>query len=476
MPFAADFLEALKAHPTPYITVGEDGTVLFMNHAATQLLGPGSRATIGDTWRTLLRPSERARAEGSPLPSPGEWALSDEAGSPIRCRLSMLPLEVFEGVALLVALTDVRTEEEINTSLRHREMTFRQMAGSVPGALFRYVLFPDGTDAVKYVSPECVDLWELEAEDVERDATRLWTMVDADDVEGLQSSIMNSNQSLEPWFHEWRITTPSGKRKWLQGSARPLRQSDGSTLWNSFVLDVTERRLHEQQQSEVIRRSREQFRSLAVRLQDVREEERKQLALELHDQVGQYLTVMGMDLHQIRSDCGEGKSPVPSIDHLAAMLDETLDIVQSLTARLRPPMLDARGLGPAITAHVEKRLSSEGGVVFHLDIDGRNGASRSLDPNRSLAVFRVFQESTTNVLRHSAATEAWIRLSVDADAIVLEVEDNGVGIAQERTDESVSLGLIGMRERMHAIGGTFSVRPGPHAGTIVRATAPLAVQ
>ena len=266
MPLAADFLEALRAHPTPYIAVGDGGTVLSMNHAATQLLGPGSRAAIGDTWRTLLRPSERARAEESPLPSPGEWELSEEAGSPIRCRLSMLPIDVFEGVALLVALTDIRTEEEIDTSLRNREMTFREMAGSVPGALFRYVLFPDGTDTVKYVSPGCFDLWELEAEDVERDTTRLWEMVAAEDIEGMQASVMHSNQSLEPWFHEWRITTPSGKRKWLQGSARPLRQSDGSTLWNSFVLDVTERKLHEQQQSEVIRRSREQLRSLAVRL------------------------------------------------------------------------------------------------------------------------------------------------------------------------------------------------------------------
>ena len=476
MPLAADFLEALKSHPTPYIAVGDDGAVLSMNHAATQLLGPGSRAAIGDTWRTLLRPSERARAEESPLPSPGEWELSDEAGSPIRCRLSMLPLEVFEGVALLVALTDIRTEEEIDTSLRNREMTFRQMAGSVPGALFRYVLFPDGTDAVKYVSPGCFDLWELEAEDVEQDTTRLWKMVAADDIKGLQASVMHSTQSLEPWFHEWRITTPSGRHKWLQGSARPIRQSDGSTLWNSFVLDVTERKLHEQQQSEVIRGSREQLRSLAVRLQDVREEERKELALELHDQVGQYLTVMGMDLHEIRTRCDEGVHPVSSIEHLSTMLDETLDIVQSLTARLRPPMLDARGLGPAITAHVEKRLSLEGGVVFHLDIDGRSEASRGLDPNRALAVFRVFQESTTNVLRHSEATEAWVRLSVDDDGIVLEVEDNGVGITQERTDERLSLGLIGMRERMHAIGGTFMAGAGPRGGTLVRATAPLPAQ
>jgi PAS domain S-box-containing protein len=134
------------------------------------------------------------------------------------------------------------TDDQPDNDLRDVVASFHAMAQNVPGALFRYVLRPDGTDAVEYMSPACIDLWEVDAAAIERDASVLWQMVDLDDRPGMLASVQRSAETLSPWVWEWRIKTPSGKRKFLEGRGRPLRLEDGTVLWNSLILDVTERR------------------------------------------------------------------------------------------------------------------------------------------------------------------------------------------------------------------------------------------
>jgi PAS domain S-box-containing protein len=125
--------------------------------------------------------------------------------------------------------------------------SFQAMADNVPGALFRYRQSPDGRDAVEYMSPCCIDLWEVPAARIEHDASVLWAMVDPADLPAMRASVMASARDLSPWHHEWRITTPSGRRKWLEGRGQPQRQPDGGLLWNSLILDVTERRRTEEE-------------------------------------------------------------------------------------------------------------------------------------------------------------------------------------------------------------------------------------
>lgn len=473
MPLTAEFLDALDEHPIPHLVVGDDGTILSVNAAAARLVGAGAREMIGRPWQSLLRGSELDRAGHLTLPASGEWHLTDQAGAAIRCNLSTLPIEVVDGASGLVAITDLRSTDEVAASLRTREMSLRDLADGVPGALVRYTLQPDGTDVIDYVSHGCFDLWEVEAEEVERSSAVLWDQVIDEDVGPMRESIVRSSEDLAPWFHEWRTRTPSGKDKWLQGSGRPRRLADGCIEWHAFILDITERKEHDRAQERVIQRSRDQLRRLAARLQEVREEERKELARDLHDQVGQYLTVMGMDLHQIGLHGPVQGAAREHMNHLSMLLDETVGIVQMITGRLRPPVLDELGLGRAIAGHVTARLESPRGVEWILDVDEDDGALRELDSDRAMALFRVFQESTTNVLRHSNASKAWIRLRAEDGAVVLEVEDDGDGITDEQLGGAESLGLIGMRERVASIGGTLEIGPREGGGTSLRAVAPL---
>jgi PAS domain S-box-containing protein len=110
----------------------------------------------------------------------------------------------------------------------------------LPGALFRYRVLADGSDRIDNMSAGCFDIWELSASDIEGDPSRLWGMVDARDLPAFGEAVAQSGRDLTDWLFQWRITTPSGRRKWLHGVGRPIREADGGLLWHSFILDITD--------------------------------------------------------------------------------------------------------------------------------------------------------------------------------------------------------------------------------------------
>jgi signal transduction histidine kinase len=234
-----DFRKLLQTHPTPHFAVAADGTVTWCNDAAKRLLGVTDAGRIGESWTALLRPSERERAGA--LPEAGRWTFVDRGGAPVDVRVSLVGPGGTEDEGLLLALEDMRAEEDIRRALARRESAIREVSDAIPGAIFEYIVFPDGTDRVTYISSGCFDLWELEAEDVERDASALWAQVHPDDLPGMQESVMKSAAEGSQWIHQWRITTPSGRNKWLQGNGQPTRLGDGSVRWNTCILDVTPR-------------------------------------------------------------------------------------------------------------------------------------------------------------------------------------------------------------------------------------------
>ena len=114
-----------------------------------------------------------------------------------------------------------------------------QFFAYLPGALVRYWVLADCSDRIEHMSAGCFDLWELSATDIESYPAQLWGMVDARDLPGFGEAVARSGRDLTDWFFEWRITTPSGRRKWLHGVGRPMREDDGGLLWHSFILDIT---------------------------------------------------------------------------------------------------------------------------------------------------------------------------------------------------------------------------------------------
>ena len=164
---------------------------------------------------------------------------------------------------ILTDITDRKCQEienqQIEEALEQSETRFQNIAANVPGAIFRYVLRPDNSDAILYMSSGCSALWEVEAEAVLADTTVLWQMIDPEDVPALYASIMESAQNLQPWSLVWPITTPSGRKKWVESSAGiPERQANGDIIWDTLILDVTDRK----QAEAALVKSEQRFRNL----------------------------------------------------------------------------------------------------------------------------------------------------------------------------------------------------------------------
>ena len=227
--------------------------------------------------------------------------------------------------------------------------------------------------------------------------------------------------------------------------------------------------------SKEIRESREQLRALSLRQQNLREEERKRIALEIHDELGQNLTGLKMDMHllnqQIKTsglECDSDETSSKMTD-LMALVDQTILNVRRIATELRPPILDDLGLVAAIEWQTQE-FQRRSGITCVLST---NVESVELDTEFSTAVFRIFQEALTNITRHAEAHTINVELKTQDNTLTLRVEDDGKGIEAKTLDNISSLGLLGMHERARLIGGQLQIFNGDENGTIVLLTASI---
>ncbi len=243
-----------------------------------------------------------------------------------------------------------------------------------------------------------------------------------------------------------------------------------------MINDITDR-LRTQQTLERLNRelevSHERLRALSRRLFEVQEEERRRLARDLHDDVGQALTALKIQLESLGRPGGEAALR-PRFDDCVDTVQHTLERVRQLSLSLRPPQLDDLGLAAALRSHLD-RQARVAGLQAHFEAED---APQELAPDTETACFRVAQEAINNVLRHARAHNLWLRLFTAAGRLAISVRDDGSGFDLEamrrRAAGGSSLGLLGMEERMALAGGSFELRSAPGQGTVLLATFPLA--
>jgi two-component system sensor histidine kinase UhpB len=224
--------------------------------------------------------------------------------------------------------------------------------------------------------------------------------------------------------------------------------------------DVTERQ-----------RIQTRLRALSQRLLEVQEVERGRLARDLHDDIGQALTALKIQLESL-AQAGEGE-PRRRVEECVETTRHTLERVRQLSLNLRPLQLDDLGLVAALRSHLD-RQAALGGLSPHFDA---GEAPPQLAPDIETACFRVAQEAITNVLRHARARNLWLRLFTAGDRLALSVRDDGGGFnpesARRRAHAGGSLGLAGMEERIAIAGGSMELRSQPGQGTVLLATFPI---
>ena len=236
-----------------------------------------------------------------------------------------------------------------------------------------------------------------------------------------------------------------------------------------LIREIAERRRVE----EHLRKSEENLRALAARLQSVREEEWTRIAREIHDELGQSMTGLKMDLTWVANRLsGDRRVLAKRMKSMFGLIDGTIQSVRKIASGLRPEILDQLGLAAAVSSHAGD-FRKRTGIRCKLSLPSD---TLMLDHERSTAAFRIFQELLTNVARHANATRVDVAMRVDSGALVLTVEDNGKGIAEPAIDDPKSLGLLGMRERVLPFGGAIEIAGVRDKGTQVRVCIPLGLK
>ena len=250
-------------------------------------------------------------------------------------------------------------------------------------------------------------------------------------------------------------------------SVSPVFDETGQVIFViQHVRDITERK----QSEEALREREEQLRNLTAYLQKIAELERTNIAREIHDELGQVLTILKMDVSWLKKRLPEDKTLlIEKTEEMLKIVDETIQRLKKIASSLRPGILDDLGLSAAVEWQMEE-FQKQTGIKYHLTLEPQD---ISLDRDRNTAVFRILQETLTNVARHAEAKEVTVRLQRKDGDIELIVQDNGKGITEEELADYKSLGIMGMRERAKIFGGDFIIKGVDGKGTTVTLTIPI---
>jgi signal transduction histidine kinase len=220
--------------------------------------------------------------------------------------------------------------------------------------------------------------------------------------------------------------------------------------------------------------SASQLHKLVARLQSIREDERTRVARHLHDELGQALTALRMNLCWIASRLPDPNEPVAArVRDSIDLADQTILAVRLVATELRPGVLDL-GLLAAIEWQCEE-FQTRSEIHCEMDVGADCDLLEKLDSCRATVIFRIFQEILTNIARHAQATSVQVSLEQLEDELLLRVCDNGNGIKVDRVSDHNSLGLLEMRERAALIGGQMWIGPAPQRGTLVRIVIPVRI-
>jgi len=360
-----------------------------------------------------------------------------------------------------------RAHRHARLALVETEARLSLIAANIPGMIFQLTRGRDKSLHFTYVSEGCQSLLGVSASMLLERAENFLSLIVEDDRGSFSTSLGLSAVELSTWNWEGRVRYEySGTEKWLNWRSTPRALDDGRVVWDGIVWNVTQSKLAESE----LRESRATLSQLTSHLNHVREEERKRLSREIHDDVGGMLTALKIDVAWIKSrSATESTEFQEKIEGLDTLIGQIMTATSRIARDLRPGILDY-GLVASIE-WLTSDFAKHSGISCHLrcseeDID--------LDPDVAAAVFRICQESLTNIAKHAKASEAVIWLARDPAALSLEIRDNGRGVAAEELQKPRAFGIIGMNERIRQFGGTLEIVGAPGGGTSVVVHLPLA--
>jgi PAS domain S-box-containing protein len=266
---------------------------------------------------------------------------------------------------------------------------------------------------------------------------------------------------------EFELNRRNGEKFWALVSAMQVRDNAGKLLYlQAEHINITNQKIMEGE----LRKSKEMLEKLNQHLVEVRENERNQIALNLHDDLGQKLTAINLDIAWLKSRIGvQSKRVREKFEEMSSMIKETVESIRETSSLLRPAILFDLGIVAATKSQLGS-FEKQTGIKCHFYFEPEEF---DLEDRLALILYRILQESLTNIARHSGASATEIELVILKNKIEMIIEDNGKGIAKDKVNSLESLGIAGMKERVKSANGKIIIRGGTGAGTRIKVIIPL---
>ena len=357
----------------------------------------------------------------------------------------------------LIILNEVLTQRD--EKIQHEQLFSRALLDSIPGIFFLYT-YPE----LRMVAwnKQYETLFGYEAHEMKGRHVLDWHP--PENKEAVLASLEDFMESGQASVETTLMTKDGHLIPFLLNGVKFERE--GETFLIGTGTDVTERKKAEDE----LKSSLEELQQLTKYSEQVRENERVAISRELHDDLGQALTAVKIDLGIIRQKVFD-QDVVLRIGKVSALVSDTIKTVQRLTSQLRPEIIDDLGLEAAIEWYT-KEFAERTGITVVNDLD----YGLRISSDRSLTLFRIMQESLTNIARHSGGGRVEIALHENGAYANFRISDNGIGITQEQIVSKKSFGILSMKERTAALGGKFDISGGINGGTVIKIIFPLKIE
>ncbi|MBC7452391.1 MAG: PAS domain-containing protein [Massilia sp.] len=319
-----------------------------------------------------------------------------------------------------------------------------------------------------YYSPRMKELLEEHDEQVFYAEDYFYKFIHPRDIHLMRANIDQFKRGKSFDDAEFRIITRSGRLRWLHSRAYCVLDAAGNRMrLVGSISDITDRK----QAEEKLRHSQFMLRNLAAHQETVREDERKRIARDIHDDLGQNLMVLRIDVSMIAAAADSGAVTQQRIAATLHQIDTTIKSVRAIINDLRPSVLDL-GLHAAIE-WLAGEFEQRNGIVCDLHIDH---AEFELGDKNTTVLFRIVQESLNNIVRHAQASHVVINMQRQGQELILSIADDGIGLPHDRIRKKDAFGLAGIEERIFALGGKFSATSNPGQGMAISVSIPLPCQ
>lgn len=444
------------------------------NQKAADMLGYEPGELIGMSFRDVVSPQFHDDAEkrlqsilaGASFPIYERVFITKEGQElPVEVNISLIKDEEGKPSYILSNVRDITLRKQAQADLQESQRLLANLMSNLPGMAYRCLNNDQWT--MIFVSDGCYGLTGYSSEDLVGDKKITYaSMIHPDDREMIWQEVQNALEEDRPFEMVYRLKTAEERQRWVwEKGSGTIWEQEGVQILEGFITDITDRIVAE----EKLRQRGEELRLMAARLVEVEESERRRLARELHDQVGQSLALLSFNLNHVKDQLAEteltsiGGSLVDSFD----MVGEISQSIRNVMDDLRPAVLDDYGLQAALYWFAD-RFHELTGIKTSVLVD-------DFEPRLPLrvenALFRITQEALTNIAKHAQASLATIKLEKNEQEVILMISDDGIGFEFPDDHDPKARsgwGMINMRERAEAFGATCNIISKPGQGSQIK--------